>query len=109
VTLSYLWGRVETLLLLVANKTQLMRPRMLETLRSAIPRTIRDALDLVKLIGEKYLWVDCLCLVQDDPEDMKNGIANMDSVYEGSIVCIVTAAGYDGDAVCLGYILVLGM
>jgi len=50
-------------------------------------------MDLVSAIGERYLWVDSLCLIQDDPADMKNGIDHMDLVYEGAIMTIIAAIG----------------
>jgi hypothetical protein len=37
---------------------------MASSLRSlAIPVTIRDAVTLVHAIGERYLWVDSLCII----------------------------------------------
>lgn len=31
-----------------------------------LPRTILDSMDFVSRIGERYLWVDALCIAQDD-------------------------------------------
>ena len=66
--------------------------------KKEVPRTIRDAMDLVSAIGERYLWVDSLCLIQDDPADMKNGIDHMDLVYEGAIMTIIAAIGDHNNA-----------
>ncbi|RFU33847.1 hypothetical protein B7463_g2484, partial [Scytalidium lignicola] len=95
-TLSYVWGRGNKYLALTRdNKAQLMTPG---ALRAPLPKTIRDTLNLVKLLGERYIWIDCLCLIQDDPDDMQGGILNMDIVYEGSVLCIVAASGKDANA-----------
>ncbi|MBE3047786.1 HET domain-containing protein [Candidatus Bathyarchaeota archaeon] len=95
--LSYTWGQVPSPSLLKANKTELMTPHGLEPLHEKLPKTLRDAFHLVKLMGEKFIWTDRLCLVQDDQDDMQRGIQKMDLVYEGSVLCVVAAAGVDGD------------
>jgi hypothetical protein len=97
-TLSYSWGRVPSPCLNKDNMPQLMTPRALDPLRGTLPRTLRDAIDLVKLMGERYIWIDRLCLVQDDPANMQDGIQKMDLIYEGSVLCIIAAAGEDGGA-----------
>jgi hypothetical protein len=63
-----------------------------------IPLTIRDAISLTQKLGKQYLWVDSLCLVQDDPEDLIGGIQRMDTIYEQSILTIVAAHGSDAMA-----------
>jgi hypothetical protein len=39
-----------------------------------IPQTIKDAIEIVKQLGESYLWVGSLCLVQDDEEDIRDTV-----------------------------------
>lgn len=68
VALSYVWGGVDTLGTTKANKRMHQQPGMLSSNNAdlSIPETIRDAMRLVYSLGERYLWVDCLCIVQDD-------------------------------------------
>ncbi|PPQ69957.1 hypothetical protein CVT26_013293 [Gymnopilus dilepis] len=83
VALSYIWGQVTpSLHLLRNNVAQFSKEGSLAALRHRIPRTIDDAIELVASIGERYLWVDSLCLIQDDDEDMLDGIGLMDLVYQ---------------------------
>jgi hypothetical protein len=95
--LSYSWGLVPSPCLTSVNKAQLMEIHGLEPLVEDFPKTIRDAIDAVTRLGERYIWIDRLCLIQDDREDVLDGMQIMDSIYEGAIVCIVAAAGHDAN------------
>ena len=46
----------------------------------------------------RYLWVDALCIVQDDPILSHDQISQMGSIYLKAIFTIVAAAGKDADA-----------
>jgi hypothetical protein len=98
VALSYVWGNVRPALLRKHNKTQLSIPGGFSRIRNDLPRTISDAMAMVLEIGERYLWVDSLCLVQDDDRDKMDGIQKMDLIYQGAILTIVAAAGTDANA-----------
>ncbi|KAI1464321.1 HET-domain-containing protein [Daldinia caldariorum] len=117
VALSYVWGRRTTLLFpgedekeipillsLRENVNELSIPKGLSSSRpetrkmGRIPLTIRDAIEFTRQIGMQYLWVDTLCIVQDDPEDKAQLIGRMDDVYDCAAVTIIAAAGGDADA-----------
>jgi hypothetical protein len=67
VALSYVWGQ-NTAPMLTRNTLPLYSsPNCLQD--SIIPETILNAIQLVSAIGERYLWVDSLCIVQDDDSD----------------------------------------
>ena len=34
-----------------------------------LPKTFSDACKVTRKLGHEYLWIDSLCIVQDDPED----------------------------------------
>lgn len=93
VALSYVWGAVATVRLTTMNKAQMQTPYILSKLE--LPTTIWDAIDLVQGCGERYLWVDSLCIVQNDPMDLEGGTQVMDLVYERAVFTIVAACGSD--------------
>jgi hypothetical protein len=65
----------------------------------SIPQTIVDAIEITRMLGIQYLWVDTFCIVQgDDNEFHVEGVKMMD-YYKNSFVTISTAAStsaYDG-------------
>lgn len=48
-------------------------------------------------LGERYLWVDSVCIVQD-AEDKLDEIGQMDKIYQQAKMTIVTAHGTDANA-----------
>lgn len=100
VALSYVWGGIPTLQATRLNIENLSRPNGLLNASLAIPvaRTILDAIELTQNIDEDYLWVDSLCIVQDDPQEKHNQIGAMDRVYGGAVLTIIAAGGAHADS-----------
>ncbi|CZR69955.1 uncharacterized protein PAC_19856 [Phialocephala subalpina] len=57
------------------------------------PQTVRDAVAVTRMLGEKYLWVDRVCINQSDLEEKMFLVSKMDAIYEGAEFTIVNAAG----------------
>ena len=98
VTLSYVWGGVNNVRLTSSNRATLMKEGVLRTIWGHLPRTVQDAIDIVKALDERFLWVDALCLVQNDAADMYNSIEVMDLIYESAALCIIAASGDNANA-----------
>ena len=96
--LSYTWGSSTPPKLYIKDLSLLSTPGSLLNLRKRTPRTIRDAMVLVEEVGLRFLWFDSLCLMQDNPEDLKRGIMNMDAVFESAWFTIIAAQGSGADA-----------
>lgn len=96
--LSYVWGKIDQVVLTKSNLVSLEREQALFGKEFVPPRTIRDAIKLCQDIGETYLWVDSLCIVQDEKMDKLIQIRSMDTVYNQAFLTIVAAAGDDADS-----------
>jgi hypothetical protein len=94
VALSYVWGKVDTLKALSSNIADLRRPEGLKQFMHLIPRTIQDAFTLAQGLGERYLWVDSLCIIQDDPSIRDAQIAKMHLIYGLASLTIIAADGF---------------
>jgi hypothetical protein len=91
--LSYVWGLTVNFELRLENRDELFQPNSLKHRWEEIPQTIRDAILLTAELGFQYLWVDSLCIVQDDEENKLNDINQMDSIYSCASIAIVAADG----------------
>jgi hypothetical protein len=58
-----------------------------------LPRTITDTLHLTRRLGIKYLWIDALCIVQDDEVEKREQLTSMGSIYANAYITLVAAGG----------------
>lgn len=91
VTLSYVWPRFDTLRLVKANRESFHRYGALDPVWVNFPRVITDAVDVVRRLGERYLWVDALCITQDDVAEKTSLISIMDKIYGDSFLTLLVA------------------
>lgn len=91
--LSHRWGPPTTakLLLKKSNLNELRNGVPLCTL----PKTYRDAVRFTKGMGLRYLWIDSLCILQDNRQDWLQEGEKMADVYSNALFTIsaTTAVG----------------
>jgi Heterokaryon incompatibility protein (HET) len=95
--LSYVWGQVPTLKTTKGNLNELLKGAALFKQGDFVPRTIRHTIALVQQLDISYLWVDCLCIFQDDKENLHRQLQDMASIYAFAYVTIVAANGWDAN------------
>ncbi|VUC37174.1 unnamed protein product [Clonostachys rosea] len=97
VALSYVWGQAKTLRTMTVTLGQLSEPGAFdkEEFRNQIPKTVKDAMGIVSCVGLRYLWVDALCIVQDDTEQLDLELGRMPGIYASASFTIVAANGTD--------------
>ncbi|KAK4498994.1 hypothetical protein PRZ48_009505 [Zasmidium cellare] len=94
VALSYTWSPEPYTSCLKENIRVLEIPGGIEV--DKLPPTISDSMDVVARLGERFLWADRLCIVQDDPRDKRIQINQMDTVYRYATLTIVAAGTSKG-------------
>ena len=93
VALSYTWGGAtgaKELQLERSNCHELYERGCLKKL-CGIPELILDAINFCASMGERYLWVDRLCIVQDDLESKMHQINAMDRIYYMASFTLIAA------------------
>ncbi|KAJ3459685.1 hypothetical protein MRS44_015758 [Fusarium solani] len=91
-TLSYVWDHANINPFAqsrVATFPDFCKPQGLSL--SRLPQTIADALVVCRRLGERYLWVDALCIIQDDPADVAAQVTRMGEIYSLATATIVAA------------------
>jgi hypothetical protein len=87
VTLSYVWGGSQPI-----TTTDNIDEYVREGLDMAkFPQTIRDAVLVTHNIGQRYLWIDALCIMQNSDEDRNRQLNMMRYIYRNAHVAINAA------------------
>ena len=86
--LSYCWGGDQEQKTTIQN----LRQRHKEGIKLAeLPKVLQDAVAVTTQLGLSYLWIDSLCIVQDDKLDKEAEVAKMADIYSGAYVTISAA------------------
>lgn len=64
-TLSHCWGKSQPLKLTRKNYASMFELKSC----SALPRTFRQVIHVAHTLGSRYIWIDSLCIIQDDFAD----------------------------------------
>ncbi|KAH8901357.1 HET-domain-containing protein [Thozetella sp. PMI_491] len=97
VALSYCWGLANKFVLTSANLQQFQQGFSVDYL----PRTLRDAVELTRDLGLRYLWIDALCILQGtDDKACKDWVVEfprMGEYYGNAYFTIAAAGAQDAD------------
>ncbi|KAL7911367.1 HET domain-containing protein [Trichoderma velutinum] len=90
VTLSHCWGDAATVFKLqIANKKSLLKEL------PPLAKTFEEAIDTTKELGARYIWIDCICIIQDDKADWEREASLMANVYRNAMCNISATASSD--------------
>jgi hypothetical protein len=95
--LSYCWGKSQALR--TTKATQLAYSTT-GIPRKNIPKTFCDIFRLAQMLKVRYVWIDSLCIVQDDPQDWTIQAAKMSEIYGKSYLTISAASAADPTKDC---------
>ena len=62
----------------------------------ALSQTFQEAILVCRSLQVRYLWIDSLCIIQDDSGDWKEQAALMAQIYEDASFCIAAHGTEDG-------------
>ncbi|KAF2022578.1 HET-domain-containing protein, partial [Setomelanomma holmii] len=87
VALSYCWGKPSdgTLKPLVTTRSN-FSDHVASIPLDTVPITLRQAIEVTRALEIQYLWIDALCILQDDQADWVREASRMADVYANAIV-----------------------
>jgi hypothetical protein len=88
IALSHCWGKNPVIM--TTQNTLNSRKAAIEW--SSLPKTFQDTIGLTRQFGVKYLWIDSLCIIQDDTADWRCEASRMGTVYQNACL-VISAAG----------------
>jgi hypothetical protein len=102
VALTYVWGKTIQPRLTEETEPVLMQEGGLDKIWPYLPTTICDAILLCRNLGERYLWVDALCIKQDSIREMKIQILRMRQICSVAKFTIAAVSADSADVGLLG-------
>lgn len=81
--LSYCWGASD-LPFITTNES--LHERISQIPISNLPATFLHAIQLCRRLGIQYVWIDALCIIQDDKNDWRIEADRMSSIYSRSAI-----------------------
>lgn len=88
IALSYCWGGGAEAAKQVKTRRASIADHQDRVSTQSLPQTIQDAVRVARALGIDYLWVDALCIVQDDDEDKNHEIARMGVIYTNAYLTL---------------------
>lgn len=98
VALSYCWGKV---LQFSTDSSNFFERTHSGISFHRLPPVVQDAVRITKGVGIRYIWVDSLCIIQNNEEDWKQEADRMSMVYEG---CTFTLSVLSSESVNNGFL-----
>ena len=65
-----------------------------------LPATFRDAIDSTRRLGLRFIWIDSICIIQDNLDDWREQSALMADIYGGAYVTLCATASRNDDGGC---------
>jgi hypothetical protein len=98
-TLSHRWGSGHSISLTTKTYDAFSKSTPL----SLLPTTFRETIELTRLLGVHYLWIDSLCIIQDSREDWLHESSMMGEVYAHGTLNIAATSAEDGNGGIFGH------
>lgn len=93
VALSYCWGAAQT----VVTTEQTLEDYTVNIDVSTLSPSLRDAISITRALGLRYIWIDALCIIQQQPDltDFKAEALKMEQYYSNAYLTLIAGNAAD--------------
>lgn len=88
IALSHCWGGHEIIKTTTTNLTAMKKKICWDVLT----RTFRDVISIARELQVRWVWIDSLCILQDDKADWEIEAAQMGTYYQKSFLTVAAAS-----------------
>lgn len=103
--LSHRWGSAESLKTTKRN----IDSHMAEIPTDRLSKTFRDALHLATCLDVPYVWIDSLCIIQDDVPDWLEQSQQMGQIFESAYLTVAAVDAWADSDIDLGLFIARDM
>ncbi|RDL37703.1 uncharacterized protein BP5553_05136 [Venustampulla echinocandica] len=96
ICLSHCWGSSETL----TTTQESYEKRITGISLLHLPKTFLDAVIIARHLGIRYVWIDSLCIMQEDQDDWARESGRMADVYSNAYLVVAANHARDGSEGC---------
>lgn len=96
-TLSHCWGNAH----FIKTTKQTLAQRKNGIGWDALPKTFQDAITILRALHIRFLWIDSLCIVQDDKLDWMRESRCMATIYSKGFLNVAATGASDSRGGCL--------
>ncbi|RSL62869.1 hypothetical protein CEP54_005521 [Fusarium duplospermum] len=101
IALSHRWSKAIATKLKSDNLSQYQK----ELPVNDMPPTFQDAIEVTRQLGFRYLWIDSLCIIQDDESDWSHESRRMGTIFEDAGCTIAAVDSVDDNGIDHGLFL----
>ncbi|OCK85060.1 HET-domain-containing protein, partial [Lepidopterella palustris CBS 459.81] len=92
IALSHCWGKT---LPSCRTLTTTLNQHITNIPFDNLPKTYQDAILFTRKLGIRWIWIDSICIVQDDISDWRHEAGKMSEVYGNSFVTLAAVHSWD--------------
>lgn len=90
IALSHCWGALDRAQRFCTYRNNIAQ-RKAHIAYDELPQTFKDAVRVTRALGLRYLWIDSLCIVQEDPDDWAAEASRIEDVFSQAY-CTIAAS-----------------
>jgi hypothetical protein len=94
--LSHCWGLNQPCKTTIAN----IEERKISIQFESLPKTYQDTITVARSLNVRFIWIDSLCIIQDNVSDWQRESASMSAVYKNALLTIAAARSADINGSC---------
>ncbi|KAH7117856.1 heterokaryon incompatibility protein-domain-containing protein [Dendryphion nanum] len=94
--LSYCWGKQR----FIRTEISTLPLRQERIGLDELPKTLRESVLICRQLSIQYIWIDALCIVQDDADDWARESQKMAAIYRNALVTLIASSANDTTEGC---------